>query len=169
MTSPLVNPVSGYRTLSRFESFSSRPSIVTDVDFDAGTTLVYPMPMLPLRRLALPGACLLRRASRSRRLRFSGGVAVSRLLVGGPSCRVALPGLLGGGDARLESSHEIDALGGRDRLGRGDQLGLARRFSLDELDDAVAIRVLELVGLERSRQRCDQLLGHADFSVTHVD
>src|SRR5581483_9794079 len=160
MTSPLVNPTSGYSTLSRFESLTSWPSMVTTVGFDSGTRWVYPS-----GRLALPRCRLLRGTCRLR----SSGLAVSRLLVGGPSCRVALAGLLGGSDARLQRSHEVDDLVGGDRLRCGHELRLARSLALDEVEHAVAIRVLVLLRFERARQRVDELLRHRHLAIADVD
>src|SRR3954451_15859852 len=97
MTSPFVNPVSGYKTLSRFDSFSWRPPMSTVVSAgmrSGGLALA--------RRRLLRGAGPLCRGCRLLLRRL---VLVARVRRG-----VALARLLGGGDARLERSHEVDDL-----------------------------------------------------------
>src|SRR3954447_15759430 len=149
MTSPLVKPVSGYSTLSRLVSFSWRPSMVAVVF--SGTRRVYP-PEGALRALPLARGRLLRGSLDGPcRLGFL-GLAVSRLVVGGPSCRVALARLLRRRHARLEGGHEVDDLVSSGRLRGRHQFCLAGSLALDQLEHPVAVGVLVLVRLERSGQ-----------------
>src|SRR5438067_1010618 len=114
MTSPLLNPVSGYSTFSRFVSFSCRPSIVTRLS----VTIAY-------ADFLLRGAAFL----------AAGFVLVA---AASPS-------------AGFEGGHEVDDLVRTDGLGRRDQLGLARRLALDEIEHTVAVGVLELLRREVAR------------------
>ena len=72
-------------------------------------------------------------------------------------------------EARLERRHQVGnlllLLVGR-RL-HGDLL--AGRLALDEVEDLLAVGVVVLVGLERSRERLDELLGDVELALGDVD
>src|SRR4051794_27271386 len=123
MASPLVVPVSGYSTLSRFESEISRSPTLTTV------------PALILRPYAPDGSRGLADPARLRRrlrladhleLRPAGGVTAA--------CRLC------GFDAGLQRSHQVDDLRCCGRW-RGSLEQLAGRLPLDQVEDLLAIRV----------------------------
>jgi hypothetical protein len=112
-----------------------------------------------LRRLR--GAARRLRAVRVAVTRFAAGRRLRR--------RVAFPGLLGVTHAGLERSHEIDDLLLGGGSWGGDNLLLARGLAVDELEDLVAVGVLVALRLERLGERLDELLGHAQLALAHVD
>src|SRR3954451_8027764 len=147
MTSPLVNPVAGYSTLSRLDRPRRRPSTSIWVkpcsSGLAGGDLLGRSLRRLLGRRARRG--LLRRgALRSRALRRAGLWLGVRLVLGTPGARVALAGGLRRSDARLERRHEVDDLGGRRLLRCGEDLGRAARLAVDELEHLIAVGVAEL-------------------------
>src|SRR4051794_13564283 len=144
MASPLVVPVSGYSTLSRFDSEISRSPTLTTVP-----------PLIP-RPYAMrdepPWAAHLSSQGSARRVR-SGGLADSAWLGGrlgladhleiGPAGRMTAARRLRRFHAGLERRHQVDDLrcGGR---GCGGLEQLAGRLALDQIEDLLAIGVVVL-------------------------
>src|SRR5689334_10797150 len=126
MTSPLVNPVAGYSTLSRLDRPSRRPSTSIWVKPRSSGLAGGDLLRRTLRRLLGRRArrgLLRRRALGRRALRRPRGRLGLGLLLGATRAGVALPRGLRRGDARLEGRHEVDDLGGRRLLRRGEDLG----------------------------------------------
>ena len=82
--------------------------------------------------------------------------------------RVARAGRLGVANAGLQRGHEVDHLVLGRRGGRGHEL-LAGRLAVDQVEHLVAVAVLVALGLERLGERLDQLAGHGQLAVAHVD
>src|SRR4029450_5796525 len=168
MTSPLVNPTSGYSTFSRLLRRSCRPSISTSTPSGAmrvgsgGLALASSRRLLGRLRRCLGG--LLRRLHR-----LDGG---GSNLVLGDVARTR--GGAGTGGLRLahacfERREEVDDLRSRRRwYGRLDRL-LTGGLALDEAEHLLAVLVLELRGIECRCQRLDQLLGHRELALGDLD
>src|SRR5262245_17798940 len=150
MHSPFVVPVSGYRTLSRFEMLSCRPATSTVVDGFAAAMGE------PLRGLARPRLDRLHVLA----LRLARGRRDGNWISG--AGRMALAGVLRRFHARLERGHEVHDLRRRSLDHRRLEL-LAGGLALDEIEHLLAVVVVEAVGLERPSERLDERLGHLHF------
>src|SRR5688572_24652728 len=133
MTSPLVNPVSGYSTLSRFDSLSFWPSISTS--WGGAATIEGSGRLLGLRGL-LGGGLLLRRCL------LGCGLLLGRGLLGrlggdlarvGAGRRVTATSGLGVGHRLLQGGHQVDHLAGLRVLRRRHHVVLAGGLALDEV------------------------------------